>query len=120
MGLAGKSGGGGQLCKQYLGLPGKSGNSPGSGSSLKSVRHGLKMRFRQRFLRGFHSFGRDLSISQNNIQNEQQNFAEWRPRGTVKSKNGRKFSELNQAARGARYNARGAKRRAREVLVSLQ
>ena len=47
MGLAGKSGGGGQLCKRNMGLPGKTGNSLGKGSSLESVRHGLKMRFRQ-------------------------------------------------------------------------
>ena len=47
MGLAGQSGGGGQLCKLDMGLAGKSGNSPGSGSSLESVRRGLKMRFRQ-------------------------------------------------------------------------
>ena len=47
MGLAGKSGGGGQLCKLDMGLAGKTGNPPGSGSSLENVRHGLKMRFRR-------------------------------------------------------------------------
>ena len=47
MGLAGQSGGGVQLVKLDMGLARKSGNSPGSGSPLESVRHGLKMRFRQ-------------------------------------------------------------------------
>ena len=47
MGLASQSGGGGQLCKRDMGPAGKSGNPPGSGSPLESVRHGLKMRFKQ-------------------------------------------------------------------------
>ena len=42
-----RNGGSGQLVKLDMGLAGKSGNSPGSGSSLESVRRGLKMRFRQ-------------------------------------------------------------------------